>query len=305
MSRGFSAPTSYSRDDDNYITLGFVISAIGHGIVAIVAVFGIFPNWGQLPEPVVYSISLEGGKTLGGMAQVPKDDKPSQVAPAKNVSASEPKQEQKQPEKVEEKPKEEKKVEPAEDAEVQIKTEKKEPEKKKEEPKKEEPKKEEKKEEPKKLAKEEPKKKEDKKKESPNQAEDLNKKYQNAMQRYLGESSDAGGQGFGAAKLGGNKMGGGVVRPPEFFLYEKIIRSKIKEAWRWFDTSAALMTQISFDIERDGTVKNVAIVRGSGNSEFDDSVVRAIKKASPLPQPPASVYEQYFRSVRITFDPRE
>jgi colicin import membrane protein len=100
-------------------------------------------------------------------------------------------------------------------------------------------------------------------------------------------------------------MGGGVVRPKEFFIYEKIVRSRIKEAWRWFNTNTALITQVAFEIEPDGLVKNVRVVKSSGDGSFDDSVVRAVTKASPLPPPPPSVYEQYFKSVRITFDPRE
>ena len=54
----------------------------------------------------------------------------------------------------------------------------------------------------------------------------------------------------------------------------------------------------------DGTIRKVTLERGSGNSEFDTSVVRAIQKSSPVPRPPEKVY-QWFNSVRMTFDPRE
>jgi colicin import membrane protein len=135
--------------------------------------------------------------------------------------------------------------------------------------------------------------------------EDTDKRLQAALQRYLGESSDGGGKGFGAAKIGGNAMGGGVVRPPEFFVYEKIVRQRIKEAWRWYDTNSTLITVIAFEIEPDGVIKNVRLVKTSGDSNYDESVMRAAMKASPLPAPPRTVYEQYFKSVRITFDPRE
>ena len=136
------------------------------------------------------------------------------------------------------------------------------------------------------------------------QAEVVDKNYQQALQRYLGESGNAGGKGFGAAKLGGNGMGGGQVRPPEFFTYMKILEQHIKSGWRWNDTSAALVAQVQIEIEPDGKVRDVFLRKGSGNSLYDDSIIRAVRKASPVPVPPDTVY-QYFKSVLLTFDPRQ
>jgi len=124
------------------------------------------------------------------------------------------------------------------------------------------------------------------------------------MQRYLGESTESTGKGFGAAKLGGNGMGGGVQRPPEFFTYRQILRDSVKRGWKWYNTQAALVTWVTFDIGPDGVISNVSVSEGSGNREFDESVLRAVYKASPLPPPPATVYND-FRSVRLSFDPRE
>lgn len=277
---------------DREFRLGLSVSVVGHLVLAFLIFFKVFPDFGEFPEPVIYSISIEGGKSLGGMAQVPKDNKPSPIAPVKNVAAQ-TKQET-QPEK--EVPKEEPKQEPVEDAEVSVAE-------KKPTPKPTPP--------PVATAKATPApvKKNDKgtpaKTAKKSDGDEVDKSYQAAMQRYLGESTDAGGKGFGAARLGGGGMGGGVVRPPEFFIYEKIIRSRIKEAWRWYDSNSSLKTSIAFEIEPDGVIKNVRLVRGSGDSSFDESVVRAAIKASPLPPPPANVYEQYFKSVRTHFDPKE
>jgi TonB family protein len=279
---------------DQEFKAGLTVSVVGHIFIALLIFVKVFPEFGKVPEPVIYSISIEGGKSIGGMSQVPKDDKPSPIAPMKNVAA-ETKQEQIQPEKEEAKV-EPKKEEPVEDAEVSVA---------------------EKKPTPKPVPTKAPtpkatptttKKSDAKlvdKTAKKSAGEELDKSYQAAMQRYLGESSDAGGKGFGAARIGGSGMGGGVVRPPEFFIYEKIVRSRIKEAWRWYDRNSSLITVISFDIEPDGVIKNVKLVKSSGDSSYDDSVMRAAMKASPLPAPPKSVYEQYFKSVRITFDPRE
>ncbi|MEY4699881.1 MAG: TonB terminal [Pseudomonadota bacterium] len=275
---------------DEYWRAGFSLSVAAHLVLAYIIFVKVFPNFGDMPEPVVYSISIEGGKNLGGMTQVAKDNKPSQMAPMKNVAAEAKKEPDVAPEK------NPKKEAPVEDAEVSVAEKKPTPAPT-----------------PSKVATAKatpsPAKKVDAKNDAKNtkksDGEDTDKRLQAALQRYLGESSDGGGKGFGAAKVGGNAMGGGVVRPPEFFVYEKIVRQRIKEAWRWYDTNSTLITVIAFEIEPDGVIKNVRLVKTSGDSNYDESVMRAAMKASPLPAPPRSVYEQYFKSVRITFDPRE
>ncbi len=128
--------------------------------------------------------------------------------------------------------------------------------------------------------------------------------YKNAMQRYLGDSSQARGAGFGAARLGGQGFGGGEVKPPEFFAYLQTVKEAVKREWRWFDRRSVLIVEVELQIERDGTIGDQRIVRGSGNDDYDDSVYRAIVAASPLPPPPASVYRD-FQRVRVIFDARD
>ena len=128
--------------------------------------------------------------------------------------------------------------------------------------------------------------------------------YKNAMQRYLGDSSQARGAGFGAARLGGQGFGGGEVKPPEFFAYLQTVKDAVKREWRWFDRRSVLIVEVELQIERDGTIGDQRIIRGSGNDDYDDSVYRAIVAASPLPPPPASVYRD-FQKVRVIFDARD
>lgn len=282
------------NDPESCWRIGFYSSLIGHGAIALIAIVCFaFGGFGDLPEPVIYSVTVEPGKALGGKSQLAKDDKPSPITPVKNVKA-ETAPEQKQ-EKQEEKPVEEK---PAEDAEVSIAEKKPTPQPS-----------------PKVTPKATPKvtpkatpassTKSDSKSKEKSDGDEVDKRLQAAMQRYLGDSTDAGGKGFGAARVGGSGMGGGEVRPPEFFRYRDLLLARIKEAWRWYDVNAAFITQIAFELAPDGTARNVRVVRSSGNSTFDESVVRAVMKASPFPAPPVSVYEKYFKSVTTTFDPRE
>lgn len=267
--------------NDDYRSFSVSLSIFGHLILAMFMLFSFDTSWGKFEEPIVYSVSIEGGKQLGGVQQVPVKDAKSQIAPVKKTSSQEKEEQKVQPvvEKIEKK---DIKIPEAEKGEVQIKKEQIKP---KDQPK----------------PKEAPK-KEVKKTTAPT---DPNKQYQEALQRYLGESSNAGGGAvFGAAALGGSGMGGGVVRPPEFFAYLKKLEEFIKSGWIWNDNQAPLVTQVVFEMGTDGRISGVTITKGSGNRSYDDSVLRAIAKASPAPPPPASVYE-FFRNVRMTFDPRE
>jgi len=90
------------------------------------------------------------------------------------------------------------------------------------------------------------------------------------------------------ASLGG-AVGSGRVSP-ETLAYFQALDERIRENWTVPDLALSdsrnLIVQIRITIERDGKVSNVRMERSSGNPYFDDSVLRAITKASPLPVPP-------------------
>ncbi len=290
--------------EKNTYSVALAASLSLHVLLAIMVLMN-FGKAHSFASGIIYSVTLEGGKQLGGVAQVARSNAETPVAPPKNVSTD---SEETKPDK---KDVEEKAPDPDKDAEVSLAEKQKIEElKKKEEEKKqreEEAKKkadEKKKADQKKKEEDEKKKKEEAKKKAAAQPADISKDYQKALQRYLGESTEAGGKGFGAAKIGGKGMGGGVLMPPEFFTYRQILRNKVKSGWNWFNTSAALNTWVTFSVAADGTISDIAVAESSGNREYDESVLRALHKASPLPPPPASIYE-HFKSVKMSFDPRE
>lgn len=244
---------------------GVTLSLCLHAVFLIIASFSL--DFGGYKAPVVYSIEIESGSRVGGVSQRSTDPK-TKVAPPTAV--------QKKPETKKEK--EQEKV-----ATKQVK----------EPPKKVEPLKEKEKKTP-------PKAKEPKEQ----KVDDLDKRLASAVQRYKGASTSAGGTGFGSTGTGGAGMGGGVVRPPEFFTYKDLIEEKIKSGWRWFDTRAALSAQVEFSISPQGRISAIVIASSSKLLEFDESALRAVAKADPLPPPPTIVY-RYFARVRMTFDPRD
>lgn len=132
------------------------------------------------------------------------------------------------------------------------------------------------------------------------------KRFEDAIarskQRYEGESYDAGGVGYGAAvNTGGQGTGGGTLASYEFVAYRNQLEAHIKEGWRWLSGTTKLRAQVLIGIRTDGVISNAEIVGSSGVAQFDDSVLRAVMKASPVPAAPADLYST-FREVRITFD---
>ncbi len=285
-------------NDNKYFFKGFLFSLFGHLAVVVLLTATFESNLDDFGKPIVYSITLERGKKAGGISQAPKDKKKQQVAPPKKVKAEPPvKVEQKTQRDSKEKP-------PVEDAEVSL-AEKETPQptpKPKPKPKPKPTPKPKPKAKPKATPK--PKKKAAPKKKEPSLSE-INKRLQAAVQRYSGPSTNAGGKGFGGVG-GGSKtgFGGGQLRPPEFFQYQKTLEYYIKSGWRWHDTSSDLRARVCFEISEKGDVSDVTLCGSSGNSRYDESVIRAVRKANPLPPPPANVYH-FFKSVRFIFSPQE
>lgn len=314
------------RKDTSFRT-GILVSFLGHLIIAVGA-FLLFAN--RLSNAAeltpVYTVTLEGGTKLGGVSQVPKDSKKKELL---TPPTSEPVETEKETAKAKQKA-ERAKVEAQKKLDQDlIRLEKeKAAKKKREEAKRRQAEKE------KKRKAEEKKRKEAeaKKKAEQERLAKLKKKKQEAERRkkeaakkklldkknrearfadtlrkarqkaYQGESANAGGEGFGAASLGGQGTGGGTLASAEFIAYMNALENHIKSGWRWgLSSRRSLIAKVSMQISRNGDILRAKIVKASGNSQFDDSVIRAVRKSSPVPRAPARLYSK-FREVSITFD---
>jgi colicin import membrane protein len=109
----------------------------------------------------------------------------------------------------------------------------------------------------------------------------------------------------GRAAAGGGGGQGTVRVSPELLDYFRRLEEKVRSSWvlpgALVRDAAKLVVVLRIVIEKDGRVSEERIERGSGNPYFDDSVRRAIRKASPLPVPPEQLrggedhYEVGFR----------
>ncbi|MCZ2147733.1 MAG: TonB C-terminal domain-containing protein [Bryobacterales bacterium] len=90
-----------------------------------------------------------------------------------------------------------------------------------------------------------------------------------------------GGIGIGAGSPFGTHLG----------WYADLIRQRIGEKWRTQNLdprlNSARVVIVNFDIQRNGEVSNLRLVQTSGNYALDQSTLRAVQEASPLPQLPA------------------
>lgn len=115
------------------------------------------------------------------------------------------------------------------------------------------------------------------------------------------------GSGRGSGTGAGNGVGG-LVRGMEFVAYHNRMLGQIKESWTWPRTwlskPGALEVTVGFGVRVDGEIVGVELLKRSGDASFDESVVRAVRRASPLPPPPRS-HARDFAQVEVTFRPND
>ena len=90
----------------------------------------------------------------------------------------------------------------------------------------------------------------------------------------------------------------------EFIIYQNRMLSSIKDNWTWVGQKTNLKVVVHFSIKDNGEISGLKIVQPSGDPSYDESVLRAVKKSSPLPPPPDSSRKD-FADVELTFRPKD
>jgi colicin import membrane protein len=106
----------------------------------------------------------------------------------------------------------------------------------------------------------------------------------------LREEAGEGGEptAVAGANIGQPGGGRGIPVTPEVMAWMRSAKIHVTRAWvlsPGFRTQA-LSTEIRVRLSASGEVLGTRVVRRSGNPWYDESVERAIQKASPLPSPP-------------------
>jgi colicin import membrane protein len=86
----------------------------------------------------------------------------------------------------------------------------------------------------------------------------------------------------GAARPGTGQTGGGIQKSREYIAYQNDMVRRIQDSFTWPGVRLDLTTTIYFRVQDNGEITGIRLVKSSGDRSFDDSVVRALRKASPL-----------------------
>lgn len=97
-----------------------------------------------------------------------------------------------------------------------------------------------------------------------------------------------------ASESGAKSPGGGTNAPNDirFRVYYDRIWAKIRSSWvlpEGVTAKTSLLTVVSIRIAADGKIEEAWIEKKSGNEYYDQSALRAIRKANPLPPLPEGV----------------
>jgi TonB family protein len=106
------------------------------------------------------------------------------------------------------------------------------------------------------------------------------------------EKPGSGGAGVGVNNAFGNQFGA----------YADLVVQRVTQKWQTSGLAGLHLpiAVITFDISRDGSVKNPQIAQRSGNSTLDYSALRAVMDAGPFPPLPSN-YSGSSTSVELRF----
>ena len=99
------------------------------------------------------------------------------------------------------------------------------------------------------------------------------------------------------------------ISDPEYVKYQAMVRAKIIQEWIvpmkfTEEGSGNFNARLEVMINTDGDVVTVRWDSPSGHASFDQSAVRAVKRASPFPKPPDKLaWEAYNEGFLVEFDP--
>lgn len=134
------------------------------------------------------------------------------------------------------------------------------------------------------------------------------KKRKPSGESGTGEKASGGGPvaadvamtGTGAG-IGSGAGSAGIQQDLDFLLYYRAVQERIKEAWVFSGGSPDLTTTVNFAIAPDGKLTGVKLSQSSHDAAFDDSVLRAIKRAAPFPPPPEKFRPEFEGGIEALF----
>lgn len=125
------------------------------------------------------------------------------------------------------------------------------------------------------------------------------------------EARDIGAKGEGLTGQGGNIPGGalttGYLALKPIDIYKAEIPYHIEKNWAFSEQLAGggdtdLVAVVVIKIMQTGVIKDIWFEKKSGNSYFDESAFKAVKKSDPLPELPKEYLKPYY-NLGLIFTP--
>ena len=96
--------------------------------------------------------------------------------------------------------------------------------------------------------------------------------------------------------------GGDTLRGLPFILYTQEVKQRVKQSWIVAEHKSGLTAVVRFGILANGEVVGVELAERSGDTVFDESAMRAVRKANPLPPPPEAYRNEFTRQkIEVVF----
>jgi colicin import membrane protein len=107
------------------------------------------------------------------------------------------------------------------------------------------------------------------------------------------------------SRFGGSTIRDGTGQSVEGIpmqIYKMEVEERIYSNWAYPERKE-LKAMIVLTVRRDGTILETKIKRRSGDSLFDESALKAIKRSDPLPPFP-EIYKKSYAEIEIIFNPQ-
>jgi colicin import membrane protein len=134
--------------------------------------------------------------------------------------------------------------------------------------------------------------------------EKAQQQQQQQQQKSAPVTSNVVGDKPGAAAPGVGGTGGGIVRSAESLRYENDMKARIKNSWTWPGKRNDLTVTVRFSIRDNGEIAGLKITRSSGDHSYDESVMRALRGANPLPALPEKLRDE-LKDWELDFNSKE
>jgi protein TonB len=108
---------------------------------------------------------------------------------------------------------------------------------------------------------------------------------------------------FMKAGAGGVGLGQNTVLGTRFGAYADLVAKRVSDSWQTSGLAGlhtAPLVIVTFDIQRDGSIRNPQIAQRSGNTTLDYSALRAVMDAAPFPPLPPG-YQGSQANVELRF----